>query len=295
MSTETQTHEADPTFFRRFVQFAGEFLATWRGRISVLLLAPILLGGLFAPWLAPYDPTASIGPVYAGLGGEHLLGTDHLGRDLLSRLLYGIRTSLLLGISAALLSILLGTPIGIISGYEGGRVDEVMMRLSDALLSFPSLLLALLVVATIGSNLTNAVLAIAITYTPKIARITRSSALSIKNEEYIKASIARGESRPYIWFGEMLPNAMGPIIVEGTIRIGFAILIGTSLSFLGLGTQPPTADLGYMIATARNHIFNTPWFLLWPSVFLSATILGFNLLGDALNDVLNPEIESNEL
>ncbi|ELZ24631.1 peptide ABC transporter permease [Haloterrigena salina JCM 13891] len=189
----------------------------------------------------------------------------------------------------------MGVPIGVFSGYIGGRVDELIMRLMDTLMSIPSLLLALLIVAMMGPGLFNAVIAIATVYTPRIARVVRSSTLSVKQEEFIRAAEARGESRLYICFREILPNISSPVIVEGSIRVGFAILTGASLSFLGLGTQPPTPDWGYMISTAYDHLWSTIWYWLWPSVWLGATILGFNLLGDGLRDVLDPRVEESKV
>jgi peptide/nickel transport system permease protein len=199
----------------------------------------------------------------------------------------GGRVSLFLGTLATGLGLILGIPIGLISGYIGGQVDEAIMRLMDALMSFPSLLLALLILTTLSSSIWNAIAAIGIVYAPRIARIVRGSTLSAKQQEYVQAAEARGESSLYIMFGEIFPNITAPIVVEASIRVGFAILVGTSLSFLGLGAQPPTPDWGYMIAEARNHLYSSFWYLLWPSVALGMTVTGFNLLGDGLRDQLN--------
>lgn len=261
---------------------------------GLLLLAPIVTLIILAPELAPHDPTASTGVPYASPSTEHWFGTDHLGRDLFSRVLYGGQSSLALGLSATSLAIIAGLPLGIISGYSGGRLDEFLMRLMDTVLSIPALLLALMIVAMLGSSLTNAIVAISIVYVPGIARIARSSTLSIKQEEYITAAKARGESRFYIWFKEILPNAIYPVIVEASVKIGFAILMGASLSFLGLGAQPPTPDWGYMINTSRTHIWNSIWFWFWPSLFLALTILGFNLFGDGLRDSMDPSVEGSD-
>ncbi|MEA5389233.1 ABC transporter permease [Haloarculaceae archaeon H-GB2-1] len=193
---------------------------------------------------------------------------------------------MLIGLGSTAFALALGVPIGIVSGYSGGRFDELTMRAMDVLMSIPSLLLALLVVTGLGSGLTNTIIAIGIVFTPRLARITRSSTLSIKNQEYITAAEARGESLFRIAFYEILPNASSSILVEGSIRIGFGILIGSSLSFLGLGTQPPNPDWGYMASVARNHLRSQIWFMLGPGIALGGTILGFNLLGDALRDYL---------
>lgn len=264
--------------------------------LGVGILFPMFFLSAFAPVIAPYDPTAThVIDKFAGPGGEYLLGTDALGRDLLSRVLYGGRTTLILGLGAVGLALSLGVPIGLVAGYIGGRIDELLMRFMDVLLSFPTLLLALLIVSILSSNVVNAILAIGIVYAPRIARIVRGSTLSIKNEEFVQAAEARGESHVYIMFGEILPNILSPLVVEGSIRIGFAIIVGSSLSFLGLGAQPPQPDWGYMIAQSRQYIWQTPWFLLWPSLFLGLTVLGFNLLGDGLREILDPRITGEEV
>ncbi|QIB74344.1 ABC transporter permease [Halogeometricum borinquense] len=274
----------------RVLTTASALLSTKKGLLSVVILAPILVFSFAAPVLAPYDPTAThIIDKFAAPGGEYLLGTDDYGRDLLSRVLYGGRSSIIIGLSSTALGLLFGVPLGIFSGYLGGRFDEVVMRLMDTLFSFPSLLLALLVVTGLGSGLVNTILAIGVVFTPGIARITRSSTLSVINEEYITAAEARGEPLFRIAFREILPNVSSAILVEASIRIGFGILIGTSLSFLGLGTQPPFPDWGYMISSSRSHLHDSIWFMLWPGLALGLTIMGFNLLGDALRDVIDPE------
>lgn len=260
--------------------------------VGIILVAPIVALSLLAPVIAWHDPTAtSVGPTFASPSIEYPFGTDNFGRDLFSRVLYAGRNSLILGVTATVIAIAAGASIGIISGYAGGMTDEAIMRIMDALMSLPSLLLALLIVAMLGPNLTNAIVAIALVYTPRVARIARSSTLSVKQVDYIKAARARAEPNYYIYIHEILPNVTGPIIVEGTIRIGFAIFVGTSLSFLGLGTQPPIPDLGFMIAQARLHMWSSLWYLFWPSLFLGLMILGFNLIGDGVRDVLDPEIQ----
>lgn len=269
-------------------------LSTRKGFISVCFLAPILVLSLAAPLIAPYDPTAiHVADKFAGPGGQYLLGTDDYGRDLLSRVLYGGRATIIIGLASTAFGLVFGVPIGIVSGYLGGRFDELMMRLMDTLLSIPSLLLALLVVTVLGSGIVNTILAIGVVFTPGIARITRSSTLSVKNEEYITAAEARGESLYHIAFREILPNVSSPILVEASIRVGFGILIGTSLSFLGLGTQPPFPDWGYMISVSRSHLHSSIWFMLWPSLALGFTIMGFNLIGDALRDVMDSKVHSD--
>lgn len=295
MATETNSRNLEESSFKRLTRTGRKLIGTRKGQVSLLLLVPLLLSSLFAPMIAPHDPTATnVADRFEEPSAEYLLGTDNFGRDLFSRVLYGGRASIMLGVAATGLGLLLGVPVGILSGYIGGRTDEVVMRLMDILLSIPSLLLALIVVVALGSGMVNAILAIGIVFMPRLARITRSSTLSVKNEEYITAAEARGESNLYIAFVELLPSVTPAIIVETSIRIGFGILIGTSLSFLGLGTQPPNPDWGYMVSQARTTLGESIWFMLWPSLALGATILGFNLFGDALRDTLDPEVTGDD-
>jgi peptide/nickel transport system permease protein len=257
--------------------------------LGLAILVPIALVAILGETVAPYDPTAThVADRYAGPGGKFLLGTDHLGRDLLSRVILGGRTSLLLGFGATALALVVGVPIGLTAGYAKGRVDEFLMRSMDIVMSVPTLLLGLLILVVLPSNILNVVMAIGVVYAPRIARVTRSATLSVSEEEYVMAAKARGESSPYILFREILPNVTGPIVVEGSVRVGYAIMIGTSLSFLGLGAGPPNPDWGFMISTARDHIYQTPWFLIWPSVALLLTVMATNLIGDGLRDVLDP-------
>jgi peptide/nickel transport system permease protein len=252
-----------------------------------LVLGVVLAVSLLAPWVAPFPATEQhILERLQGPGPKYRLGTDQYGRDLLSRTLLGGRTALGLGVGAVALGLALGVPIGLGSGYAGGRTDGLVMRLMDALLSVPSLLMALLIVTALGASLTHALLALGVANTPGVARIVRSATLAIKEEEFVLAARARGESPLYVMFGEIFPNVLPPIVIEATIRIGFAILTGASLSFLGLGVQPPTADWGLMIREARQYVFLSPWPLLVPGVALAVTIIGFNLFGDGLRDRL---------
>jgi len=266
-----------------------KLLGNRRILIGLSVLLPIVLVAILGETIAPYDPTEThVADRYAQPGGEFILGTDHLGRDLLSRIILGGRTSLLLGFGATALALVFGVPVGLTAGYAKGRVDEVLMRIMDIIMSVPTLLLGLLILVVLPSSILNIVMAIGAVYAPRIARVTRSATLSVSEEEYVMAAKARGESNPYILFREILPNVTGPIVVEGSVRIGYAIMIGTSLSFLGLGTGPPNPDWGFMISTARAHIYQTPWFLIWPSLALLLTVMATNLIGDGLRDVLDP-------
>ncbi len=255
--------------------------------IGALILGCVLVLTVLAPLVTPYGVAEqSILDRLQRPGAKHLLGTDQYGRDLLTRTLFGGRTALLLGLGAVALGLLLGVPIGLASGYAGGRTDEVVMRVVDAFLSFPALLMALMIVTALGASTAHALLAIGVANAPGIARIVRSQTLAVKHEEFVLAARAQGDSQAYVMFGEILPNLLPPIVIEATIRIGFAILAGASLSFLGLGVQPPTADWGLMIREARQHIFLSPWPLLCPGAALALTIVGFNLFGDGVRDRL---------
>jgi peptide/nickel transport system permease protein len=280
-STDSSTFELPP--------IVGELLGDRRIQLGLTILLPIVLVAILGESIAPYEPTQThVVDRYADPGGKFVLGTDHLGRDLLSRVILGSRTSLILGFGATALALLVGVPIGLTAGYAKGRVDEVLMRIMDIIMSVPTLLLGLLILVVLPSSIINIVMAIGVVYAPRIARVTRSATLSVSEEEYVMAARARGESSPYILFREILPNVTGPIVVEGSVRVGYAIMIGTSLSFLGLGAGPPNPDWGFMIATARDHIYQTPWYLIWPSFALLLTVMSTNLIGDGLRDVLDP-------
>lgn len=296
MATDTSAGETRSSAVTKLHDGLKVALSNRTAQFGIMLLVPIFLGSLLAPIIAPYDYAAT-DPLnrLAAPGGEYILGTDHLGRDLFTRVLYGGRTSLYIGILATSIGAAVGIPLGIISGYEGGLVDEVLMRSMDIMLSIPSLLLALLILVTLSASATNAALAIGIATIPMMARIARSSTLDVKNREFVTAAVARDESRPYIWGWIILPNIVSSLLVEIFIRIGFAIMTGAALSFLGLGAQPPAPEWGRMIDVARHHIYQTPWMLLWPSVALSLTVLGFNLLGAGLRDALDPRESSDEL
>jgi peptide/nickel transport system permease protein len=289
-------HTARRKHLHQIKQVWSKGLENRKFTIGSLFLGGVIAASLLGPLFAPHDPTTTdIVNALQGPSSTYLLGTDHLGRDIFSRVLHGGRTSLFLGVSATLLGLALGVPIGLIAGYAGGRIDEAIMRFMDAVMSFPSLLLALLILTVLSSSIWNAIMAIGVVYAPNIARIVRSSTLSVKQEEYIEAARAMNESDSYIMFKEILPNILPPIVVEGSIRIGFAILVGTSLSFLGLGVQPPNPDWGLMIAEARNHTHESIWFLVWPSIALAITVIGFNLFGDGARDLLDPQVGGEEL
>ena len=257
--------------------------------VGTLLLSLVAVAVAFGPLLAPYDP--QLFHPQARLQGPSAafpLGTDQFGRDLLSRMLHGARPTVLFGLGATALGVLAGGLIGLGAGVAAGRVDAVVMRVLDGLIAVPDLIFALLIVTVLGNGMGNALLAVAIAFTPGLARITRSTVLSLRARDYVLAARARGEGPAWIILCEVLPNAVGPVVIEATIRVAFAIMIGATLGFLGLGAQPPSTEWGLMIATARQFMARNVWTVLVPSVAIAVVALGFNLLGDALRDRLDP-------
>jgi len=244
---------------------------------------------LFPQFIAPYDPIQSnlenrlLSPSFT-----YLLGTDDLGRDIFSRIIFGAQISFKYGILAVLIALIIGSTIGIIAGYFGGKIDEILMRFIDVLLAFPAILLAILIVAILGANLENAMIAIGIVNTPSYARLLRSSTISVKNNEFVEASISNGASNLRIIFHHILPNCMTPLIVQSTLGIGSVILEMAGLSFLGLGAQPPMPEWGAMLNNAKDFIRSAPWVITFPGIAIIFTVLGFNLLGDGLRDFLDP-------
>ncbi len=266
-----------------------DFLRSPTAFAGIVLLSAVAVAVVFGPWLAPYDPqqffpTARL----QGPSAAHWLGTDQFGRDLLSRLLHGARSTILFGVGATALGVLAGAIIGVTAGVAGGWLDSLIMRLVDGLLAVPELLFTLLIVTMLGGGTGYAMLAVALAFTPGMARIARSAVLSVRTREYVLAAVARGESRGYVIGREVVPNAIGPIIVEATIRVSFAIMIGATLGFLGLGAQPPSTEWGLMISEARRFMFRNPWCVVVPGIAIAVAALGFNLFGDALRDYLDP-------
>ncbi|MCL6710026.1 ABC transporter permease [Pseudomonas sp. R2.Fl] len=263
---------------------------TSKGLIGLTLVLLILLVAVLAPVVIPADyatrmqMTARLKPPTL----DHLFGTDQLGRDLFYRVMLGAHTSLLIAGAAVLLSIVLGLPIGVISGYYRGHVDNVLMRLVDTLLSFPALLLALTISAMLGPNIPNTILAIGVAFTPFLARIIRGEALRVAQMPYVEAARAAGTNDLQMIVRHIMPNIMPPIIVQTTISLAFAILAEAGLSFLGLGTQPPQSSWGLMIQASRDYLDVAPWTALVPGAAVALTVLGLNMFGDVLRDVLDP-------
>ena len=257
--------------------------------VGAFLLVLVMLAVTLGPSLAPYDPQAFHPQArLQAPSAVFPLGTDQFGRDLLSRMLTGARPTVLFGLGATALGVVAGGLIGLLAGVAAGWVDAVVMRVLDGLIAVPDLLFALLIVTVLGNGMGNALLAVAIAFTPGLARVTRSTVLSLRGRDYVLAATARGEGRAWIILCEVLPNAVGPVIVEATIRVAFAIMIGATLGFLGLGAQPPSTEWGLMIAAARQFMARNIWTVLVPSAAIAMVALGFNLVGDALRDRLDP-------
>ena len=267
-------------------------LAQHRGAMAgAAVVAAFLLGALLAPHLALYDPAEPHFDVrLRPPSGPFFLGTDSFGRDVLSRLLYGGRISLVVGVISVILSFLLGLPLGIAAGYYGGYVDDLIMRGIDVWLAFPGLLLAIGVVAVLGPGLQNVMLAIGISGVPGVARLVRGSVLSIKQEAYVEVARAVGGRDGHIIRSHVLPNVLAPAVVLLTLRLGTAILTGVGLSFLGLGVQPPTAEWGAMVAEGRMYLQQAWWVSTIPGAAIFLSVMGFNLLGDGLRDALDPRL-----
>ena len=270
----------------------ARLLRTPQGAAGLVLLSLIALLALLGPGLAPRNPEAiDFLARFRPPGAQNWLGADQLGRDVLSRVMTGARATVPLAVLATLLGTVAGAVIGTLSAYLGGRWDEVFMRSIDAIMAVPGLLLALLLVNSLGKGSLNATLAIAVAFTPGMARVTRSVALSVRQQDYVKAAIARGERGSFIVLREMLPNVVGPVVVETTVRVAFAVMLFATLSFLGLGAQPPAPEWGLMVAEARRFVHQAPWIIIAPSLAIALTAIGFNLLGDGLRDALNPRNE----
>ncbi len=271
-------------------------------QVGFIILFILILVAIFAPVIAPYDPTLPLrdvkrrDPPCIHLLGcpadkpQHIMGIDGNSRDLFSRIIYGSRLSLMIGLTTITFAIIIGGFLGAISGYFAGWSDNVIMRSMDVLLAFPGLLLALFIVTVLGPGLNNALLAIGIVSIPVYARIVRASVISTKDLEFVQASRALGASSPRLLFTRIMPNALTPLIVRGTLGIAVAILDAAALSFLGLGAEPPRPEWGLMLGEERNSVFNAPFLVFFPGLAIMTTVLAFNLLGDGLRDALDPRL-----
>jgi len=260
--------------------------------IGLCIIIILIITALLAPVIATHSPTdQSIVDRYQTPSSEHYLGTDELGRDIFSRIVYGTRISIQIGIIAVGISMIVGVLLGATAGYFGKWIDQVIMRLIDILMAFPSILLAIALVAVLGPSLRNAMIAVGIVGVPQFARIVRAAVLSVKETEYIEAARAIGAKHSRIVFQHVLPNCVAPIIVQATLGIGTAILDAAGLSFLGLGAQPPTPEWGAMLSDGRSALQTAPWVIAFPGIAIFFVVLGFNLFGDGLRDALDPKLK----
>ena len=269
---------------------AGRALGNRSLMVGVILLLLIIVLAVLAPWIAPYDPNDQ--DVVASLGApnaEHWFGTDFFGRDVLSRVIWGARVSLFVGAVSTAISMLLGGSIGILSGYIGGRFDQAVMAVMDVLLSFPQLIMGLIIVALLGANLTDLILAIAITAVPPFARVARGPTLSLKERDFIEAGRALGFQPARIMLVHILPNVLDDLIVMGSLWLATAIRTEASLSFIGLGLPPPTATWGSIIREGFENLLDAPWLAVFPSLAVLLVMLALNMIGDGLRDATDPK------
>ena len=285
---ERGEHLQAESAFKRFLRrFRGQRLAM----IALTFLVLMVLVAIFAPWIAPKDPLAlTLSRALEGPSGEYWLGTDEVGRDMLSRMVYGTRVSLLAAGQAVVLALMLGVVPGLLAGFFGGWIDMIISRITDALMSFPPLLLAIAIVGVFGPNLRNAMIAVGVIFAPRFLRLTRSAVLSVKEEIYIEASRSIGTSTAAVLRRHIVPNILSPLIVQISLSLGFSMLAEASLSFLGLGVQPPEASWGAMVGRAYRFLNQAPTMVLFPGIAIALTVLAFNVLGDGLRDSFGREV-----
>lgn len=259
--------------------------------VGLFMAFGVVMIALIAPWISPYDPIAQdMNIQHAPPSWEHPFGADSYGRDQFSRILWGSRVSLVVGILSVLFAMAAGIPLGMVGGYKGGRVDNLVLRFIDIFMSFPIVILGLLVLAIMGPGLIKIVIAIGVALTPRIARLARGSTLSVKGKEYIEAARAVGQNDGKIMFVHVLPNIFGEILVMGTLWVATAIIVEASLSFIGLGVRPPTPSWGAMIRDGLDQLTNAPWLSLFPGLAIFTSVFSFNLIADGLRDISDPKL-----
>ncbi|MBK1869566.1 ABC transporter permease [Aestuariivirga sp. YIM B02566] len=260
--------------------------------VGLFFVVTLILAAVFAPWISPHDPyRVALDEQLLPASSTYWLGTDNFGRDILTRILYGARVSLVVGTVPSLIALMIGTVMGILSGYLGGRTDFVVMRLADMMISFPSLLLAMVVMYTLGANLLNIFIALALVGWASVARVVRSQTLALKGKEFIEAARANGASRATIMFRHIFPNVVPTLIVLFSLSIPDAIMWESSLSFLGVGVQPPGSSWGLLVAKGKEYLFQAPLVAIAPGVAILLTVLAFNFIGDGLRDALDPSMK----
>lgn len=255
------------------------------------IVGTIMLLAILAPWVAPYSPfDLNVAQMLKGPSAVHLLGTDELGRDVLSRVIHAARLSMMVAVLASLVGLVFGTLIGTLAAYFGGIVDLVLMRLMEILFSFPAILLAIVLMASLGTSIFNAMIAIGIIFIPGFARLARATAESVLRQQYVEQARAIGMSHTRILVREILPNILAPLLVEAAVAFSYAVLLESALSFLGLGAQPPDPSWGNMLNTGRGFMGVAPWLSIVPGAAIFLTVLGFNMLGDGLRDAFDPQL-----
>jgi peptide/nickel transport system permease protein len=267
------------------------FLNSRPGLAGAIVLLAVTLAAIFAGQVSPYDPKRQDFRVeHEPPSLAHWMGTDEFGRDVLSRVIWGAQSSLQAGATAATIALLVGLVLGMLAAYYGGSTDNIIMRVMDVILAFPYILLAIAVVAILGPGLRNAMIAIGIVYVPHYARVVRGAVLSVRARDYVEAARALGARDGRIMWQHVLPNTLAPVIVQTTLNVGSAIIDTAGLSFLGLGTQPPTPDWGNMLSAGRSYVIDSPWIATFPGLAILVTVLAFNLMGDALRDAFDPRL-----
>lgn len=285
---EASQNDVIETPFRRFRR---RFVTRKPAIVALVFVILVVLVAIFARFVAPYDPLEqNLRNTLQGPSGTHLLGTDELGRDVLSRMIFGTRVSLLAALQAVAIAIVLGVPPGLVAGYFGGWVDTLVSRINDTVMSFPPLLLAIAIVGVFGPNLRNAMLAVGIIFAPRFLRLMRASVLAVKEETFIEASRSIGTPTSRILRTRVLPNSLSPMVVQISLSLGFAMLAEASLSFLGLGVQPPEASWGAMVGRAYRFLNQSPTLVIFPGVAIVLAVLAFNVLGDGLRDSVGREV-----
>ncbi len=295
VATTTRTAAVPPSPLRDFWRY---FSANKGAVAGLVIVLGVLLLAALAPWIAPYAPELTDTSVFlvppawqAGGSSAHWLGTDAIGRDILSRLIHGARLSLVIGVAVVVISVIVGTVLGLLAGYFRGIFEIAVMRMMDIILTLPSLLLAIVIVAILGPGLMNAMLAVAIVVLPHYVRITRAAVISETSRDYVTAARMGGAGHIRLMFSEVLPNCTAPLIVQASLGISTAILDAAALGFLGLGAQPPAPEWGTMLADAREFVLRAWWVVTFPGLAILITVLAFNLLGDGLRDALDPKLK----